>query len=154
MTQLALIVSRFNPHVTSQLLLGAQNYLNEQKFTAAQQEVFYTPGAFELPLFAQKLAATRRYDGIICLGAIIQGETAHFEWISMACSLGLMQGMLQASIPFSFGVLTTFTEEQAFKRSQDNPENKGREAAAACVASIKSLQEIALATQQSPVPSA
>ena len=138
----AIVVSRFNETVTQGLLGGAKSYLREKEIRFADEDIFYAPGAFEIPLIAQRLAKTKRYDGVICLGCVIKGDTMHFEFISLGATLGIIQGMLNTNIPIAFGVLTTQTEEQAFERSQDNHENKGREAAAACVEAACVLRKI------------
>ncbi len=138
----AMIVSRFNEEMTSGLKNGALGYLHERDIPADRIEQLEAPGAFELPLLAQALAKTGRYDGIICLGCVIKGDTAHFEFISLGATLGIMQGMLQTETPISFGILTTYTEEQAIARSRANAENKGREAAAACLETAMTLKKI------------
>lgn len=138
----AVIVSRFNNEVTDGLLTGAKKYLLEKTGAESTVETFYAPGAFEIPLLAQKLAQTKRYSGIICLGAVIKGETAHFEFISLGATIGTMQAMLNTGVPISFGILTTYTEEQALERIQDSPANKGREAAAACYELAETLDKI------------
>lgn len=130
---MAIIISRFNPKVTEGLLNGAKATLAEKGVALADSDCFPVPGAFEIPLLAKKLAETKRYDGIICLGCVIKGDTAHFEFISLGATLGIQQASLQTGIPISFGILTTYTDEQAHARSRDNPENKGREAALACI---------------------
>ena len=137
----ALIVSHFNEEITAGLKKGALQFLNEKGFSSHQVDIFDSPGAFEIPLLAKKLAKTGRFNGVICLGCVIQGETAHFEWISMATTTGLMQAMLETEVPITFGILTTYTEEQAIARSQDNSENKGREAAAACWELVATLSQ-------------
>lgn len=136
----AIITSRFNEEVTSGLKRGAREYLTEKGVGAIDE--FPAPGAFEIPLIAQKLAKTRRYDGIICLGCVIKGDTAHFEFISLGATIGIIQSMLATEIPVTFGVLTTYTEEQALLRSRENAENKGREAAAACYETAGMLRAI------------
>lgn len=136
----AIVVSRFNPEVTGGLLRGAEAVLSEQKISPA--EVIYAPGAFEIPLIAQTLAHTDRYDGVICLGCVIKGDTAHFEFISAGSALGLMQAGLSTETPITFGILTTYTDEQAEVRSRDDEHNKGREAALACVETARTLQTI------------
>ncbi|WP_428377446.1 6,7-dimethyl-8-ribityllumazine synthase [Lichenicoccus sp.] len=141
--RLALVVSRFNTEVTGGLRAGATSWLAEHAIGLRDEDLFASPGAFELPLLAQALARTRRYDGVICLGCVIKGDTAHFEFISLGAATGLMQASLATGVPIAFGVLTTYTEEQAMLRSRDDAHNKGREAAAACVESIALLQEIA-----------
>lgn len=138
--RLAIVVSQFNPEVTSGLLKGSQAYLKEQGIV--ETAVFQSPGAFEMPLIAQTLAKTGKYDGVVCLGCVIKGDTAHFEFISLGATVGLMQASLATEVPITFGILTTYTDEQAQARSRDNHENKGREAAAACVESLRTLQSI------------
>ena len=137
----AIIRSRFNEEVTGGLEQGAVAYLSEQGIMPGTSpgtangtlDFFLAPGAFELPLMAKLLAKTKIYDGIICLGCVIKGDTAHFEFISLGAATGLMQASLETETPISFGVLTTYTDEQAIIRSRPGTsENKGREAAAAC----------------------
>lgn len=141
--RVAIIVSRFNPKVTGGLSQGAQEWLKEHSIPFhEQQDLFYAPGAFELPLIAQKLAKSGKYDGVVCLGCVIKGDTAHFEYISLGATIGLMQASLATELPITFGILTTYTSEQAEIRSEGNSENKGREAVAACVESIALLQKI------------
>lgn len=138
----AVVVSGFNPEVTGGLLRGAQALLDAEGAPVAPGDVIDAPGAFELPLLAQALARTGRYDGVVCLGCVIKGDTAHFEFISLGASVGLMQAGLATETPITFGVLTTYTDEQAVARSRDDAENKGREAAAACLAAAAALRRI------------
>ena len=140
--RLALVVSRFNTDVTGGLRDGARAWLDEHGITLREEDLFDSPGAFELPLIAQALARSGRYDGVICLGCVIKGDTAHFEFISLGAATGLMQVSLATGVPIAFGVLTTYTEEQAIVRSRGDAHNKGREAAAACVESLAVLQAI------------
>ena len=142
MYPIAIVVSRFNEGVTEGLLRGAQEYLNEQGISVAESQIFHAPGAFEIPLIAQKLAKTGRFSGIIGLGCVIKGDTAHFEFISLAAAMGTLQAMLSTEVPISFGILTTYAELQAFERSANNSHNKGREAAAACLDTIRILERI------------
>lgn len=128
----AIVVSRFNEDVTSGLLNGALAYLNEHAITVPGEHIIAAPGAFEIPLIAQKLAQTGNFDGVICLGCVIKGDTAHFGYISQAASTGLMSASLATGIPLTFGILTVYTDEQAIIRSRNDEHNKGREAAAAC----------------------
>jgi 6,7-dimethyl-8-ribityllumazine synthase len=131
--KLAVVVSRFNEEVTEGLLQGTREYLREQDVQLFDQDVFRAPGAFEIPLIAQSLARTGRYAGVICLGCVIKGDTAHFEFISLGTAVGLQQASLATGVPIAFGVLTTYTDEQAVARSRPDAHNKGREAAAACL---------------------
>ncbi|GBQ95481.1 6,7-dimethyl-8-ribityllumazine synthase [Acetobacter nitrogenifigens DSM 23921 = NBRC 105050] len=141
--RLALVVSRFNEDVTGGLRNGAIEWLGEHGITVADGDFFPAPGAFELPLLAQALVRTGRYEGVICLGCVIKGDTAHFEFISLGATVGIMQASLATETPVAFGVLTTYTEQQAVDRSREDIHNKGREAAAACVESIALLRQIA-----------
>lgn len=140
--RVALVVSRFNTEVTGGLRSGALAWLAEQGIAFQAEDLFDSPGAFELPLLAQALARSGRYQGVICLGCVVKGDTAHFEFISLGTATGLMQASLATGVPIAFGVLTTYTEEQAIVRSRDDAYNKGREAAAACVESISILETI------------
>lgn len=138
----AIVVSRFNETVTEGLLRGAIGYLKEQNIALQPQDIFHAPGAFEIPLIAQRLAKTSRYSGVICLGCVIKGDTAHFEFISLGATMGIMQATLATETPISFGILTTYNDEQAEARSQDDAHNKGREAAAACLDSARLVAQI------------
>lgn len=142
MLKLAIIISEYNSEITEGLRRGAYHFLKEQNICSSEIDEYRAPGAFELPLIAQKLARTQKYAGIICLGCVIKGETAHFEFISLAASYGMMQSMLKAEIPITFGVLTVYSEDQAVERSQADSMNKGREAAAACLKVVETLNEI------------
>ncbi|CAK7192523.1 6,7-dimethyl-8-ribityllumazine synthase [Commensalibacter sp. Nvir] len=142
--RIAMVVSRFNEKVTHSLSKAAQAWLVEHNIPFQKEnDLFYAPGAFELPLIAQHLAKSGRYDGVVCLGCVIKGDTAHFEFISLSASLGIMQASLSTEVPISFGILTAYTFEQAKLRSLDNHENKGREAVAACVETVSLLQRTA-----------
>jgi len=147
--RLAIVVSRFNPEVTGGLLKGAEAALDELGLSEAQ--VIEAPGAFETPIIAQTLARTGRYDGVICLGCVIKGDTAHFEFISLGAAVGLMSAGLATSTPISFGILTTYTDEQAEIRSRDDAHNKGREAALACIETARTLASIRGGTERTPV---
>jgi 6,7-dimethyl-8-ribityllumazine synthase len=140
--KIAIVVSQFNEEVTLGLLRGAQEYLEKNEIFVQENDIFKAPGAFEIPLIAQTLARSGHYDGVICLGCVVKGDTAHFEFISLGSTVGLMQAMLKAKVPISFGILTTYTDEQAIKRSLPDAHNKGREAANACVQSIQILERI------------
>ncbi len=140
--KLAIVISRFNPEVTTGLLQGAQDYLQGKNQRISEEDVFWVPGAFEIPLVAQALVKTQKYSGIICLGCVIQGDTAHFEFISLGTTVGLMQSMLSTQTPLAFGLLTTYNDEQALDRSRQNAQNKGKEAAAACLETAELLLKI------------
>lgn len=138
----AIVISRFNPEVTDGLLQGALGYLEQKNLRPEPSDIFQAPGAFEIPLIASRLARTGRYAGVICLGCVIKGDTAHFEFISLGSTMGIMQSMLSTDTPISFGVLTTYTDEQAQARSRNDAHNKGIEAAAACHETALVLRKI------------
>lgn len=142
--KIAVITSRFNEEITGGLLSGAKTTLLESGLKNVDE--FKAPGAFEIPLIAQTLAKTGRYHGIVCLGCVIKGDTAHFEFISLGATIGIQQVSLATGVPVSFGIITTYTEEQALDRSRTDgvkaSENKGREAALACLESIQTLRSI------------
>jgi 6,7-dimethyl-8-ribityllumazine synthase len=140
--RIALLVSRFNAMVTDGLMAGALGYLKDQGISIAEPDIYHAPGAFEMPLLAKALAKSKRYDGVICLGCVTKHETAHFEFVSLGATIGLMQAILETEVPIAFGILTTYTDEQARARSADDANNKGIEAAAACVASLETLSRI------------
>ncbi len=106
------------------MLSGALNELKNNGIAEKDIAVFRTPGAFEIPLTAKKLCLSKKYSAVICLGAVIKGETAHFEYISNAVSNGIMQVSLECGIPVSFGVLTAYTDEQAMERSKPGEATK------------------------------
>jgi 6,7-dimethyl-8-ribityllumazine synthase len=140
--KIAIVVSRFNPEVTDGLVRGALETLMENGISQQNIDTFDAPGAFELPLLAQEIAKTNRYQAVIALGCVIKGDTAHFEYISQAAAVGLMQAGLQTGVPISFGVLTTYTDEQALVRSRPGPENKGRESALAVLQAASVIKKL------------
>jgi 6,7-dimethyl-8-ribityllumazine synthase len=125
----AVVVSRFNEFISSKLLSGAWDCLTRHGADGALVDVAWVPGAFEIPLIAQRLAATKRYDAIICLGAVIRGSTPHFDYVSGEVAKGVAKVQLDAGIPVIFGVLTTDTIEQAVERAGTKAGNKGWDAA-------------------------
>ena len=131
--RVAIVVSRFNSFVTSLLRDAAVEMLREAGVADSGIEIFDVPGAFEIPQAARALAETGRFDAIVCLGCLIRGETAHFEYIATAVAHGITAAAADTGVPMSFGVLTTNTPEQALERSAAGPDNKGREAAAAAI---------------------
>jgi 6,7-dimethyl-8-ribityllumazine synthase len=128
-----IVVSRFNPEVTTGLLRSARTALAEAGVADGDISVVHVPGAFEIPLAALKLAQSKRIDAVITLGCLIKGDTMHFEYIAAATSQGIMNVMTTTGVPVAFGVLTTLTDEQAAERAADDPDNKGREAALAAI---------------------
>jgi 6,7-dimethyl-8-ribityllumazine synthase len=142
MSRFAIVVSRYNDEVTLGLLQGAKDYLHEKDVQLKDADIFFAPGAFEIPLIAQKVAKTGKYSGVICLGCVTKGDTAHFEFISLGATMGIVQAMLQTEVPIAFGILTTYTDEQATQRSLKDSHNKGREAAQACRETAELLKSI------------
>ena len=133
MSRFAIVVSRFNEEITEGLLNGAREVFSEASVRDEDLTIVRVPGAFEIPIAAQRLAEGGDYDAIVCLGCLIKGDTMHFEYIAEAASHGIVQAAAATGIPMAFGVLTTMTEEQAVERSGTGAGNKGREAAAAAL---------------------
>lgn len=131
--RIAIVVSRFNASITAGLLSGARERLVESGVAGDAITVVHVPGAFEIPLMARRLAASGRFNAVICLGCLIKGDTMHFEYIAAATTQGIMDAGLATGIPVLFGVLTTLTEAQAEERAAPGPANKGREVAAAAL---------------------
>jgi len=127
------VVSRFNDFITSNLLVGTLEGFKESGVDKADLKILKVPGAFEIPQAAKKLCSTGSIDAVVCLGAVIRGETSHFDYICAEASRGIGQVGLEFNIPVLFGVLTTENLEQAIARSGSGSSNKGREAALAAV---------------------
>lgn len=140
--RIAVVTSRFNEKVTGGLQQGALKYLKEHGITVDPAHMFSAPGAFEVPLIAQTIAKTGKFDGVVCLGCVTKHETAHFEFVSLGAAIGLMQAILATDVPIAFGILTTYTDEQAKARSSADANNKGIEAAAACVETLETMRAI------------
>ena len=124
-----LVVSRFNEFITKKLLEGAQDGLLRHGVSEADIEIAWVPGSFEIPLVAKKLAQSKRYDGVICLGAVIRGGTPHFEYIAAEVSKGVAKVGLETGLPVIYGVITADTLEQAIERAGTKGGNRGFEAA-------------------------
>ncbi len=136
-----IIVGRFNEFIGSKLKDGAIDTLVRHGVKEEDIEIVWIPGAFEMPLVTKKMAKSGRYDGIICLGAIIRGETAHFEFVASENAKGIASVMLEEDIPVGYGVLTTENLEQAIHRAGTKAGNKGAEAALATLESINVLNQ-------------
>ncbi|HTY14040.1 MAG TPA: 6,7-dimethyl-8-ribityllumazine synthase [Candidatus Omnitrophota bacterium] len=128
-----IVVSRFNELVSRGLLEGALDCLKRHGAAEASIAVAWTPGAFEIPLVAKKLASTKKYDAIICLGAVIRGATSHFEYVASEAAKGIAKVSLDTGIPVIFGILTCDTLEQALERAGAKPGNKGFSAAQSAI---------------------
>jgi 6,7-dimethyl-8-ribityllumazine synthase len=129
----AIVVSRFNDFITQKLLDGAIDALVRNGADSESIEVYWTPGSFEIPLIAKKVAHLNRFDAIICLGTVIKGGTPHFDYIAAEVSKGIASVGLASDIPIIFGVLTTESIEQAIERAGTKQGNKGRDAAMAAI---------------------
>jgi 6,7-dimethyl-8-ribityllumazine synthase len=137
-----LIVGRFNSFIGSKLLEGAIDGLKRHGATDEEISIVYVPGAFEIPLVAQKMAADDRYDAIICLGAVIRGSTPHFDYVSSEVSKGIANVSLNSNKPVIFGVLTTDNIEQAIERAGTKAGNKGYDAALTAIEMVNLLDVI------------
>ena len=138
----AIVASRFNEFIVDSLLKGALRCLEQHGAADTDVEVVRVPGSFEMPLAVDKLAATRRFDGIIALGAVIRGGTPHFEYVAGECTKGLAQVSLQYDVPIAFGVLTVDSIEQAIERAGTKAGNKGAEAAMSTIEMVNLLRRI------------
>ncbi len=138
----AIIVSRFNEFVTGKLLSGAIDALGRHGVKDADVDVVWSPGSFEIPLLAQKIAASEKYSAIVCLGAVIRGGTDHNRYIASEVAKGVAQAAMQTGVPCIFGVLTCDTLEQAIERAGSKSGNKGAEAANAAIEMVNLLQQI------------
>lgn len=128
-----IVVSRFNEFITGKLLGGAEDAIRRHGGDPEAVDIAWVPGAFEIPLAAQKLAGSGRYDAVICLGAVIRGSTPHFDYVAGEATKGVAQAMLQAGVPVAFGVLTTDSIEQAIERAGTKAGNKGFDAAMSAI---------------------
>jgi 6,7-dimethyl-8-ribityllumazine synthase len=129
----AIVVARFNDFVTARLLTGAQQALAAAGVAAADIDVVWVPGAFEIASAAQRVATARRPAAVVCLGCVVRGGTPHFEYVCQAATQGITSATLATGVPMAFGVLTTDSVEQALERAVPGPSNKGYEAATAAV---------------------
>jgi 6,7-dimethyl-8-ribityllumazine synthase len=137
-----LVVSRFNEFFSQKLLDGAQNALLRHGVNEDDIEIAWTPGSFEIPLIAQKLARTKKYDAVICLGAVIRGGTPHFDYIAGEVTKGIAKVNMDTGVPVIYGVITTDTLEQAIERSGTKAGNKGFEAAVSAIEMANLIKSI------------
>lgn len=128
-----LVVSRFNEFFSGKLLEGAKDALVRHGVSDEDIAVAWTPGSFEIPLVVQKMAETKKYDALICLGAVIRGGTPHFDYIAAEVTKGIAQVSLNTGVPVIYGVITTDTLEQAIERSGTKAGNKGFDAAVSAI---------------------
>ncbi|MBN1914108.1 MAG: 6,7-dimethyl-8-ribityllumazine synthase [Candidatus Omnitrophica bacterium] len=137
-----LVASRFNDFVTKDLISGCQDTLVRHGADEKDITLAWVPGAFEIPVAAQKLAKTKDYDAVICLGAVIRGSTPHFDYIAAEVSKGIAKVSLDAGLPVVFGVITADTIEQAIERAGTKDGNKGRDAALSAIEMANLLEKI------------
>ncbi|MCL1980352.1 MAG: 6,7-dimethyl-8-ribityllumazine synthase [Proteobacteria bacterium] len=140
--KIAIVVARFNSFISEKLLEGAIDSLTRSGVDGNDITVARVPGAFEIPLVAQKMARSGRYDAVICLGAVIRGATPHFDYVAGEVAKGTAQVMLDAGIPVLFGVLTTETIEQAIERAGTKAGNKGSDVAVAALEMVSLLDAV------------
>ena len=141
--RIAVACSRFNGHVTGLLLAGALAELDRRGVAEADRTVVWVPGAFELPLAAMTIAGTRCFDAVVCLGAVIRGETSHYDFVAGQCASGIQRVQLDMRMPVAFGVLTTESLEQALARAGGAAGNKGTEAAATAIEMANLIRRLA-----------
>ena len=138
----AVLASRFNEFVVDALVKGAVDALRRHGASDKQVEIVRVPGAYDMPLVARKLAQSRRYDAIIAVGAVIRGQTAHFDYVAGECASGLARVSAETGVPVAFGVLTTETAEQAMDRAGGKAGNKGAEAAGSAIELVSLLRRL------------
>ena len=139
--KIGIVVARFNEFITSKLLSGALDNLKRENVNEKDIEVA-VPGAFEIPLIASKMAKSKKYDAIICLGAVIRGSTSHYDYVCSEVSKGIAQISLNSEIPVMFGVLTTDTIEQAIERAGTKAGNKGSECAQGAIEMVNLIRTL------------
>ncbi|MEW6189064.1 MAG: 6,7-dimethyl-8-ribityllumazine synthase [Actinomycetota bacterium] len=135
-----IIVSRFNEFLSKRLLEGAMDALKRHDAQDENIEVVWTPGSFEIPLIARRVALSKRYDGLICLGVILRGDTPHFEYICSEVAKGIAKINLDTGVPISFGIITADTIEQAIERAGTKSGNKGWQAAMSTIEMVNLLK--------------
>ena len=140
--KIGIVVSRFNEFITSKLLSGAEDTLRRHGAIEDDITVAWVPGAFEIPLIAKKMAKSGKYDGIICLGAVIRGATSHYDYVCNEVSKGVALVNMETEVPTAFGVLTTENIEQAVERAGTKAGNKGSDAAMAVIEMVNLTKEL------------
>jgi 6,7-dimethyl-8-ribityllumazine synthase len=142
MSRFAIVVSRFNYEIVNKLLDGAITEFRSHDVDQSDIDVMHVPGAFELPLVSKTLAESGKYNAIICLGAVIKGDTDHYEYVCRAATDGILQAGLETGVPIIFGILTCQTEEQALARAGGAEGNKGADAAKAAIEMAQLMDKI------------
>jgi 6,7-dimethyl-8-ribityllumazine synthase len=138
----AFVAARFNDFVVEPLIRGALDALKRHGASEKQVEIVRVPGAFDMPIVARKLALSRRYDALIALGAVVRGQTPHFDFVAGECASGLARIALESGVPIAFGVLTTDTMEQAVDRAGGKAGNKGADAAMTAIEMANLLRRL------------
>ena len=140
--KIAIVAARFNEFITSKLIGGAEDILRRHEVQDDDINLFWVPGAFEIPLIAKKLAQSKKYDAVITLGAVIKGSTPHFDYVCAEVSKGVAQISLQTGLPIMFGVLTTNNIEEAIERAGTKAGNKGSDVAFGALEMIDLIKNI------------
>lgn len=140
--QFGIVISRFNELVSREMLAGAVDTLLRHGVKDNEITTVWVPGSFEIPAITQKLVQTKKYDAVICLGAVVRGDTPHFDYIAAEVSKGIAQIGLQSGIPVAFGILTVDTLEQALERAGSKAGNKGRQAAETAIEMVSLTGQI------------
>lgn len=141
--KVGIVAARFNEFITSKLLSGALDTLTRHDVKDEDIEIAWVPGAFEIPLAASKMANSGKYDAVICLGAVIRGNTTHYDYVCNEVSKGIAQVSLASGIPVMFGVVTTENIEQAIERAGTKAGNKGSDCAAGAIEMVNLIRELA-----------
>jgi len=139
---IAVVAGRFNRFIVDQLVSGAADAMDRQGIEESRQALVWVPGAFELPLMANQLASSGKYDAVIALGAVVRGGTPHFDFVAGECASGLTRVSLDHGIPVTFGVLTTDTVDQALERAGTGEGNKGFDAAMTAIEMVETLRAV------------
>lgn len=140
--KVGIVTARFNEFITSKLLSGALDALNRHDVSKDNIDVAWVPGAFEIPLIASKMAKSGKYDAVICLGAVIRGNTSHYDYVCSEVSKGIANVSLNSDIPVMFGILTTENIEQAIERAGTKAGNKGYDCAIGAIEMVNLIREI------------
>lgn len=140
--RIAIVVSRFNRSVTDNLLEGAKEAVAKLGLRCGEDDVFFVPGAFELPLVAREAVRSTHYDAVVCLGAVVRGETPHFDYVCEQAAAGILRVALESGKPVAFGVLTTDDMPQALERAGGSVGNKGYEAVTTVVETLATLESV------------
>ena len=138
----AIVASRFNQSVVDQLVKGAKEGFKRQGVADESVDLIWVPGSFEIPLVAKRLASSGRYAAVVCLGAVIRGDTDHYEYVAGAAARGVAEASLSTGVPVIFGILTCATEEQALERAGGKEGNKGYDAASAAIEMANLLRQL------------